>query len=363
MTSMKKQPTAIISLGTLLGGMEMDAFRLAKQLHNDMDVTLIAKAGSKLESEYRTACDQLGIRIETIAFKTFFSPSIIFGARRIVKKYNINNVIFFGASEMRSLYFSFLGLNINLIIRHGMKKTSPKKDFLHRLVYSNVNWHVTICEYLSGNVKEIIPFGKNAKLKLIYSALRYLPTDTKEPVIRDLNPVKLLHVARIAPGKGQIDAIKACKSLYDRNIPFELHLVGEIFPPFRTRFESVLADTVYKDSIFVHGFCNNVPEFLSNSDIFFYPSSGEGLSNSFIEALANGLICVTYDNTSFPELRELGFIIHIANNDDLADLNNKLMDAIEYMTHNPIPIEHNMVLAKKLFSSERELEQYLEILV
>jgi len=360
---MNKKPTAIISLGTLLGGMEMDAFRLAKQLHRDMEITLIAKAGSKLESEYRGACDDLGIRLEIIPFRTFFSPSIIFGARRIFKKYNIKNVVFFGASEMRSLYFSLLGLNINLVIRHGMKKTSPKKDILHRLVYSNVSWHVTICEYLSENVKEIIPFGKKAKLKLIYSALRHLPTDKKESVVRDLNPVRLLHVARIAPGKGQVDAIKTCKTLYDRNIPFELHLVGEIFPPFRERFESVLADVDYKDSIFVHGFSKDIPEFLGNSDIFFYPSSGEGLSNSFIEALAYGLICISYDNTSFPELRRLGFVMHIAKHENLTDLNDKLTDAIEYMTNNPIPIEHNMELAKKLFSPAREIEQYKEILL
>jgi glycosyltransferase involved in cell wall biosynthesis/GT2 family glycosyltransferase len=362
--TMRKKPTAVISFGVLFGGMEMDALKLAKLLCNDTEVTLITRAGTKLDKYCRAPCKELGINVESIPFTYFFSFSIIFGVRSIIKRKHIANVIFFGASEMRSLYFSFLGLGTNLIIRHGMKKTTSKKDILHRLFYSNVNWHVSICEYISSNVNEIIPFGKNSKLKLIYSVLRYPPSDLPEPRIRELNPVKLLHVARIAPGKGQVDAIKTCKVLHDKGIPFELHLVGEIHEPFRNRFESVLASVDYRDSIFVHGFCDNIPDLLRQSDIFFYPSSGEGLSNSFIEALAFGLICITYENTSFPELRELGFIMHIAKHDDLDDLNVKLNDAIDYMKTNPLPVMHNVELAEKLFyPPERELNEYMEILV
>lgn len=361
-TTSQKQPTAIISFGTLFGGMEMDAFRHAKLLNNNTKVTFIVRSGSGLEDEYGKECEELGIEIKSIKFNHFFSPAIIFGVRKIVKERHIKNVIFFGASEMRSLFFSFLGLDINLIIRHGMKKTSPKKDFFHRLIYSNVNWHVSICKYISENVKDIIPFGNKSKLILIYSSLRYLPTGIKRPKPAEPKPLKLIHVSRIAQKKGQVDAIRTCKHLYDRNIPFELHIVGTIHKPFQRRFESIVSEAPYKDSIILHGFCRNVPELLNGSDIFFYPSSGEGLSNSFIEALSFGLVCISYDNTSFPELRELGFHLHIARTEDLTDLKDKLFDALSYMKNNPLPIEHNIELARKLFSPERELQQFLSIL-
>jgi len=361
---MIRQPTAVLSFGVLFGGMEMDALKLAKLLRNDMEVTLVTRAGTKLDKDCRKTCRELGINVESIPFRYFFSFSIIFGMREIIKRNRIGNVIFFGASEMRSLYFSFLGLKINLIIRHGMKKTTSKKDPFHRLLYSNVNWHVSICEYLSKNLQEVIPFGKKSKLKLIYSVLRYLPSDLATPEIRKLKPIKLLHVARIAPGKGQVDAIYSCKALHDNKIPFELHIVGQIHTPFQKRFESVLDSVEYRDSIIIHGFCNNIPDLLRRSDIFFYPSSGEGLSNSFIEALAFGLCCITYDNTSFPELRDLGFNLYIANDGDTDDLTEKLMQSVEYITNNPLPITQNIELAKKLFyPPERELKQYLEILV
>lgn len=359
---MTRKPTAILSFGVLHGGMEMDAFRIAKLLAPATQVTMIVKKDAYLDTHYRELAREAGIEIEPVKFRMFFSPNLIISVRKIVKKQKIKNVIFFGASEMRSLYFSFLGLDINLIIRHGMKKTRPKKDLLHRLVYSNVKWHVSICQYLINNVREIIPFGKQAKEKLIYSSLRYIPENLPEPRIRDMQPLKLLHVARIAPGKGQVDAIKTCGVLYEKNIPFELTCIGDMFPPFEARFNSVLQSVPYKDSIKLPGFCNNVPEYLRNSDIFIYPSSGEGLSNSFIEALSYGLVCIAYKNTSFPELRELGFEYFIAEHEDLADLKKKFIDALEYIKHNKVPIQKNVELARKLFSSDRELAEFLEIL-
>lgn len=358
----KKQPTAVLSFGVLHGGMEMDAFRIAKLLAPVTSITMIVKKGAYLDTHYRELASEAGINIEPVKFHAFFSPSLIFSVRKIVKKRSIKNVLFFGASEMRSLYFSFLGLDINLIIRHGMKKTTPKKDFLHRLVYSNVKWHVSICQYLIENVREIIPFGKDAKEKLIYSSLRYLPENLPEPSIRNMKPLKLLHVARIAPGKGQVDAIKTCYVLYRMNIPFELTCIGDIFPPFETRFKSVLESVPYKDSIKLPGFCNNVPDYLRDADIFFYPSSGEGLSNSFIEALSYGLVCIAYKNTSFPELRELGFEFFIAEHEDLDNLKHTFLEALEYLRHNKVPVQKNVDLARKLFNSERELAEFTEIL-
>lgn len=357
-----KKPTAILSFGVLHGGMEMDAFRIAKLLAPASKVIMIVKKDAYLDTHYRDLAREAGIEIEPVKFSMYFSPNLIFSVRKIVKKHNIKNVIFFGASEMRSLYFSLLGLDVNLIIRHGMKKTSPKKDYLHRLVYSGVNWHVSICQYLINNVREIIPFSKHAKEKLIYSSLRYIPENLPEPTIREMKPLKLLHVARIAPGKGQVDAIKTCRLLYDMNIPFELTCIGEMFPPFEERFNSILRDVPYRDSIKLPGFCKNVPDYLRDADIFFYPSSGEGLSNSFIEALSYGLVCIAYNNTSFPELRDLGFEYFIAEHEDLDDLKKEFTDALEYLKHNKIPIQKNVELAKQLFSSDRELNEFLEIL-
>ena len=55
--------------------------------------------------------------------------------------------------------------------------------------------------------------------------------------------------------------------------------------------------------------------------------------------------------------------MHIANDNDLGDLSEKLADAIDYIKNNQLPIKHNIKLAEDMFSSPRELNQYLEILI
>jgi len=358
----KKQPTAILSFGVLHGGMEMDAFRIAKLLSPAMQVTLIVKQGAYLDTHYRQAANAAGINIEPVKFSSFFSLNLIFSVRKIIKQHDIGNIVFFGASEMRSLYFSCLGLGINFIIRHGTNKSSSKKDLLHRLVYSNVNWHISICQRLMDNVREIIPFGKHARGKIIYSSLRYLPENLPMPTFRQMKPLNLLHVARIAPGKGQDDAIMACSILHEMKIPFELICIGDMSPLVETKFNTLLENLPYRDSIKLPGFRTNVSEYLHNADIFIYPSSGEGLSNSFIEALGFGLVCIAYNNTSFPELRELGFEYFIADHENVDDLKKKLLNALEYLQQKKVPIEENVKLAKKLFNSERELAEFVDIL-
>ena len=362
MSSKHISNTAIICLSPFYGGMEMDAFQLAKILYKKTNITLIVKKDSPLEKQYKVEAEQLGINFKSINFFKNLSLSIIFGVRKIIKKNEIKNVIYFGASELKSLFFSFFKLDINLIIRHGTTKTRTKKDLLHRLIYSKVNFHIAICEHLANNVKKIIPFGKNTQLKVIYSSLRNMPTNVRHPEFFADRPISLLHVARIADGKGQIDAIKACCVLYEMKKDFVLHLVGNIDPDFEDIFISALNSVPYKDSIKLEGFTSDVAQFYRKSDIFIFPSKGEGLGNSFIEALSYGLACISYKNTSFPELRDLGFEFFMAEDQNIDSLKNTLQSTVKYIESNPVPVVKNISLSEKLFTEEIELKKILKIL-
>ena len=146
--SIKKQPTAVICLSPYSGGMELDAISFAKKLNPFMKTILIVQKDHFMEEKLQKDF----MSYETISFHKTISLSIIINARRIIKKYGIRNVIFFGASELKSLYFSFLGLDINLIIRHSTTKSKPKKDWFHRLIYSNVNYNISTSKHLETNV-------------------------------------------------------------------------------------------------------------------------------------------------------------------------------------------------------------------
>jgi len=352
-----KSNTAIICLSPNSGGMEIDSIKLAKKLSSYTNITMIAKKDHFIANEKKTYVDVNGIKLETIKFSSNLSFSIIKNAREIIKKNNIKNVIFFGASELKSLYFAFLGLDINLIVRHGTTKSRPKKDWFHRLIYSNVNYHVSICKHLKKNVEYIIPFGKKTQAKLIYSSF-----DFEEPKQIKQDKLTLLHIGRIAQGKGQIDAIKACEVLVKNNIDFTFNIVGGFEDSYKKEFIKFYEQCSYKDKINLIGFTNKVDVFIHKTDIFIFPSYGEGLSNAFLEAISNNLVCLTYQNTSFPELQKLGLDFSMAKDKDISNLNNKLLSIVQNLGINKKKCKKNYTLSKELFSLENEMNLYLEIL-
>lgn len=330
---------------------------MAKKLTPYSKTILIAKKDCFIAKEMHGNKD--GIKLETIQFKSNLGPALIFGVRKLILRHDIKNVIFFGASELKSLYFSFLGLDINLIIRHGTTKSRPKKDWFHRLIYSDVNYHIAICEHLAKNVKHIIPFGKQTQIKVIYSSL----SSTAKPKAHfPQKKTKLLHIGRIAKGKGQEDAILACHKLIDENIDFTLTLVGGFDEAYKNEFMEFLEHCPYKEKVILTGHTQDVQHYIDDSDIFIFPSHGEGLSNAFLEALSNNLICISYDNTSFPELQALGFYFYMVENKNIHALQEKLFKVIGSIKTEQGKCQDNYPLAVSLFSLKKEIQSYLEIL-
>jgi len=347
-----KSATAIICLSPNNGGMELDAIKLTNKLSPYLPALLVAKENSFIAKQ--AVC-----KLETISFNMNFSLQMILKMRKVIKENNIKNVIFFGASELRSLYFAFIGLNINLIVRHGTTKSKPKKDLFHRLIYSNVNYHISICKHLQKNVEYIIPFGKYTQSKLIYSSISIKTMKKKE---KDTNQLSLLHVGRIAKAKGQTDAILACEVLHKNKIDFNLKLVGAIDEHYEEEFIQFYHNCPYKDKIELVGFTNNVDIYYQKSDIFLFPSHGEGLSNAFLEALAYELVPISYNNTSFPELLDLGFSFAMANNQDIHHLQHTLLLIAQNFIKYKNTTKHNSFLVKKYFSEEKEINNYLTLL-
>lgn len=337
--------------------MEIDSIKLAKKLSADVPITLIAKTNCFIANSKDDYVGYNNIELETISFRSSISLSIALGVRRIVQEKGIKNVIFFGASELKSLYFSFLGLNINLIVRHGTTKSRPKKDWFHRLIYSDVNTHVSICKHLQKNVEYIIPFGKHSKSVMIYPSLE-LPDITKTPH----DKLTLLHVGRIAEGKGQSDALEACRILYNNGIDFTFYLVGGFDEKYQSRFMEQYDSLPYKEKIILVGFTKNVQEYYAKADIFLFPSHGEGFGNAFVEALEYGLVCVTYANTSFIEFKEMGLYFHLAKNKDINDLSSKFLSVYNNFKNEKELSQTNVSFVNNVFSIDREVQQYLEIL-
>lgn len=122
------EKTAVICLAPGKGGMELDAVRTAKMLSASVKVVLLIKRDGHLDHARETLLSGYDIAVETVSFRLNYSLPMVVAARAALRRHRVSNVIYFGNSELKSLCLAFLGLGLNVIMRHGTTKSRPKKD-------------------------------------------------------------------------------------------------------------------------------------------------------------------------------------------------------------------------------------------
>lgn len=340
----------VLCLSHFAGGMELDAIKMARGLAGENISTLLV---CKRDSFISRQAQQAGIQYQEIDFKTKLSLSLIWKLRRIVKSGNVKNIIFLGTSEIKSIYFSLLGLpQVQLIVRYGTTMSSSKKDLLHRWFYSRVNYHLCISEHLRKNIELIIPIARQASIGVTYTSTVFLPESPVTPI------KKAIHVGRIANGKGQLDALIAISGT---ELP--LKLVGaEDDPSYLAQLKAEIQKRKLETQVEIIGHHPYPQKLFHDASIFLFPSHGEGLSNALIEALGNGLICITYDNTVFPEFEKLGFHMHIARDKDIDHVRELINMVLNNFNQEIELSRRNISLAQVIFSQKNEIQRLSEIL-
>ena len=356
----KKEPTALICLSHHTGGMELAATKLAKVLSSYLDLTYIIKDDTFIHKECQNNPDYKSLNFETVNFSTtIMSPTMIFSVREIIKRKNIKNVIFVGASEMKSLYFAFLGLDINLIVRHGTIKSTPKKGWFHTLVYSNVSTHVAISKYMSGNVRKIIPFGKTTNLKVIVPSLANQLSKLESS---DSDTLRILHAGRVTSGKGIDKAILACEILHKNAIDFRFDNFGPSDTKYTAQLDELMKNIDYTSNIHINGFTDKIYDEYKKHDIFLFPTPDEGYGNVMMESISHGIIVLAFDNTAISNFGEMGFHIHLVEDASLEALKEKLLYIATNLKEEKKLALQNIEKAKIVFSPEREAMEYIKLL-
>ncbi|QJQ99310.1 glycosyltransferase [Halomonas sp. PGE1] len=341
--------TAVLCFSPGDGGMEYDAAYMASKIEDQLGTCLlVVRKGSWLE---RYALDNQ-IPCEAISFRNNFSMAAIKVLKSLWKAHDVRNVIFLGSSEIRTIHFSINAPVQRFIVRHGTTKSSSKKDLVRRLTWSRVTAHWCISQHLKRNVQALFPVGR-AEVFVDYvglgDKLAYLPEG--RCLERADEELRLVHVGRLVAGKGQHDALQVLKLLHERGVPATLSFFGR--GEEQSSLEAQVAELGLGKAVTFVGHVERPYRCFGDFHGFLYPSHGEGFGNAFIEALASGMHCFSYDNTVFPELRGLGLKFHIVAHRDVRALADEVCRVWE--AREPRPLS-NIMMCRELFSTEKEME-------
>ncbi len=350
-------PTLVCCFSTNQGGMELMSFELSNLLAPLGDVALVCRAESfihKKYANYQVSCPVIGI-----PFRGNFSFKLIKELKKIISDRKIKNVIFLGASELKSLYFACQNRDINFVNFHGTTKTHSKKDILHRILYRIVNTHVTVSDHIQKNVRKIIPVYNHTNIKTIYTPKE----GAGQPVEKPQGPFQCLLTGRVAGGKGHMDAIEACEYAFQMGVDLELNFLGNIED--QTLYQALLkrlSVSPIKDRCHFLGHQSQVASYYQKAHFLIFPSSGEGLPAVLLEAFQYGVLPVTYDNTVFPEFLKMGFQFPQVTDQSVEDLKLIFLNALMNYKDWKNSIEENYRLSFKLFSKQKIREDYASIL-
>ncbi|WDO02050.1 glycosyltransferase family 4 protein [Aeromonas allosaccharophila] len=349
---------ALVCLSHYWGGMEIDTLKLTKSFSaHGVPVILVCKKDSILHHE---ALESDVGNIYPISFKRHLDINIIVGIYRLLAHRNVSNIIFFGTSEIKSIYFSvlFCSRETNVIVRYGTTMSTSKKDFLHNLFYSCVSTHVGISQHITTNIKNIIPISKRAKINCIYPSTIFPKLDAKSCLFDQRKGNKIIIVSRVVEGKGHEDLILATKS-----IDAIITVVGSGDQSYiNALINKIESNDIHKYQFIGSVKYDEVSNKLIENGIFVFPSYGEGLGNSLVEALGMGLVCITYDNTVFREFEDMGFYIHLVENRNVEKLAFKINEVIQDFDIHWRRSQTNINLAREIFSAKNEVSQFMKFL-
>jgi glycosyltransferase involved in cell wall biosynthesis len=160
------------------------------------------------------------------------------------------------------------------------------------------------------------------------------PRRTRREVLKELgipeSSAVLLNVARTAPQKGFLYAVRAMPRILERHPEAHLLSVGATTDPqWVERLKGEVEALGLVGRVHILGARRDVPELLRACDLFVFPSLYEGLGIALIEAMAAGCACVTTGTGPLPEVvsdRVDGWLVPPADAEALAEAVVKLLD-------------------------------------
>lgn len=349
---------AIFCKTLLKGGTEKQALILSKLLaEQKADVLIINWCIGKADPEYLDFIKNNSIKY--LALKGNLLRKFI-RFLEIIRDEKISIILSY--LTLPNFVSGFSKPFIKNVIRIGSirnEKLPYHKFFFEKWIHNNLN-NATVFNNYSARDKFIKRGFKSEKIFVIHNAIS--PVHINGNPKAERSDIRLVTVSRFVKQKDFRTALNSFDMLISRNEneAFTYYLLG--YGPMEQEIRSLSEDLRIADKIKLLINPSNIPDILTECDIYLSTSLFEGLSNSIMEAMVAGLPVVATDVGDNRYLVQDGFNGFLVPCKDVS----KIVEKLEMLSESKILREdfgnRSRNKIKNNFSQEKLLENYLNLL-
>lgn len=200
--------------------------------------------------------------------------------------------------------------------------------------------------------RAVVDSSSSTYFESFYSSVDLPDNSISSP--RDIEPkepYKILHVSNAFTGygKGHIVLMDSFQKVLQDGFKAELCFVGD--GPLRPAFESYARRLEINDSVHFTGRLagsSEVRAIMRQSDLFVFPTLAEGLPRVLLEAMAEGLPCISTSVCGIPEILDNSFMCDYHDSDKLTELIELFLSSPDLMISEG---KRNLSVARKYSTS------------
>lgn len=247
-------------------------------------ITIVGRPGPFVDKAREMGFDALGL-----SFGPDFNPLLVSRFLGMFRAGNTDLVVVNVGKDMRSAGVAARILGIPVVHRVGLAGDmldTWKVRLLHKWVRPAV---LVPCEQIKAGMLQELPYLKPEEVTVVLTGKEPAPA----PPAGLHSPLRFVSTSQLNSDKGHRDILEALAELKKRGYAFFYDVAGT------GRIERELKETASRleldDRVVWHGFQKDVRAILRQADVFLLPSRSEGLPNTLLEAMAEGLVCLARD--------------------------------------------------------------------
>lgn len=301
---------AHICLSKGWGGLEMYPARVSKYLpEQSWEAVAICFKGGKVAQSF--------LDIGSDVFEVSSQANSLFKIRTLVnwlKERNVSILHCHKSSDLRLAAILKKMIGCRIIFTEHMGVTRPKKDLIHRWIYSHVDQVLSISDVTLARNLKALPVDPS-KIKRLWLGTEFkVPDRAVNDIKQELGltdqQVIIGLPGRLCPGKGHFVLLDAFKILQDDSEfkDVKLLIVGGLSAKdgadeyFVRELKNKIDEAKLTEKVIFSGFRNDMPNLLAIMDIVCIPSKNEAFGLTAIEAMAAGKKIVATNSGALPEI-------------------------------------------------------------